>query len=176
MARSIDFSEIREQAARRRLSKLHRPILRLTQSRGLDFFRQWVQSHNGGGGGGSGGGGNSHGSSDLPACAKPDPDNDPLSTGCSWLRLAGDLKTDRQHADAIVGSGRQVVGQREMGDQIVVTTTDYLPGHSELLTIDSVEGTRSRSNNALEDPYGSITAPDTHSRQAGAGRCIAKAA
>ena len=105
-----------------------------------DFFRQWVQSHNGGGGRGSGGGGNSHGSSDLPACAKPDPDSNPLSTGCSWLRLAGDLAPDADTLTLSAAAGDKWWDSSEKGDKIVVTTTDYLPGHYEELTIDKIEG------------------------------------
>jgi hypothetical protein len=54
---------------------------------------------------------------------------DPSSSGTSWVRLAQTLPV----------GGTMLVLDRpvdwEAGDQIVVTTTDYLPGHSEQLTI-----------------------------------------
>jgi hypothetical protein len=98
--------------------------------------------------------------SSLPPCAQGDPDSHPPSTGCSWLRLAADLvgtTTDGQTTkpgetsltlSADVGTaGTDDNGNNkwwngaEKGDQIVLTTTDYLPGHSELLTVTSVKGT-----------------------------------
>src|SRR5262245_42884625 len=54
---------------------------------------------------------------------------DPSSSGTSWVRLAQMLP---------VGGTTLVLDRPvdwEAGDQIVVTTTDYLPGHSEQLTI-----------------------------------------
>jgi len=54
---------------------------------------------------------------------------DPSNSGTSWVRLAQTLA---------VGGTTLVLDRPvdwEPGDQIVVTTTDYLPGHSEQLTI-----------------------------------------
>jgi hypothetical protein len=54
---------------------------------------------------------------------------DPSNSGTSWVRLAQTLP---------VGGTTLVLDRPvdwEAGDQIVVTTTDYLPGHSEQLTI-----------------------------------------
>jgi hypothetical protein len=83
------------------------------------FFRQPPGGHNGGGngsGGGNGlGSGNPLDTDKGPACAQSDPDKHPLSTGCSWLRLAGDLAEIREAADAIVGSRRQVVAGGRCG-------------------------------------------------------------
>src|SRR5262245_15828805 len=54
---------------------------------------------------------------------------DPSNSGTSWVRLAKTLPV----------GGTSLVLDRPVdwqpGDQIVVTTTDYLPGHSEQLTI-----------------------------------------
>jgi G8 domain len=60
---------------------------------------------------------------------------DSSNSGTSWVRLAQTLNA----------GGTQLVLDRpvdwQAGDQIVVTTTDYLPGHSEQFTIASVSGT-----------------------------------
>jgi len=56
-------------------------------------------------------------------------DTMPWSSGTSWARLNADLAphTSTVTLDRVV--------DWEEGDQIVVTTTDYLPGHSEQLTV-----------------------------------------
>ena len=60
------------------------------------------------------------------------PDDDPYYAGSSWIRLADGSSLE-------VGGGRLVLEQDpstwKAGDEIVVTTTDYLPGHSEKLQI-----------------------------------------
>lgn len=61
-----------------------------------------------------------------------DRDPDPSYSGTSWVRLAKDLEPN---GDTLV-LNRKV--DWEPGDEIVVTTTDYLPGHSEELTIKDV--------------------------------------
>lgn len=71
--------------------------------------------------------------------------NDPLRTAPAWTRLAADVKAgDRKLrlAQPLKTGGYRPDNQWKWanGDEIVVTTTDYLPGHSELLTIDQVEG------------------------------------
>ena len=53
-------------------------------------------------------------------------------------RLAGDLKTTANTLTLSSEVGDKWWRAGDVGDQMVVTTTDYLPGHSELLTIDSV--------------------------------------
>ncbi len=58
-----------------------------------------------------------------------DRDDDPADSGRSWVRLEGSLAPDAREL-RVDG----VVDWRE-GDHIVVTTTDYLPGHSEELII-----------------------------------------
>jgi hypothetical protein len=57
---------------------------------------------------------------------------DSSNSGTSWVRLNQTL----QPGDTTLALDRAVDWQP--GDQIVVTTTDYLPGHSEQLTIASV--------------------------------------
>ncbi|HEY1258381.1 MAG TPA: hypothetical protein VGF34_03970 [Stellaceae bacterium] len=67
-------------------------------------------------------------------------DKDHLATGNSWMRLSGDvssgtsLRVDGTPADRwwLPGDGTR--------DEIVLTTTDYLPGHSELLTLNAADG------------------------------------
>lgn len=58
----------------------------------------------------------------------------PSDSGTSWARLAGNLSPGNSFS--LLYLDRFVDWQK--GDQIVVSTTDYLPGHSELLTIKSV--------------------------------------
>jgi hypothetical protein len=67
----------------------------------------------------------------------------PLMTGTSWVRLdqSSPLKpgdTQFKVAGDVTGSTPGSGGAWEKGDDIVVTTTDYLPGHSEKLKIDTV--------------------------------------
>lgn len=69
--------------------------------------------------------------------------SNPLLTGTSWVRLdqssplmPGD--TELTVAGDVTGSSPESGGAWEPGDDIVVTTTDYLPGHSEKLKIASV--------------------------------------
>ncbi len=70
---------------------------------------------------------------------------DPLNSGTSWVRLmdkttlAGYYPSQKP-GDTSLTLERPVEGDWKQGDQIVVTTTDYLPGHSEQLTIDTVKG------------------------------------
>jgi hypothetical protein len=120
----------------------------------LDLFRNPKNGEKNGGGSGGGLGGGNPGSTGPAPCAQGDPDSNPLSTGCSWLRLANDLsgtttnqgKTTPGETGLTLSAGVGDNGDKwwngaETGDQIVLTTTDYLPGHSELLTIKSVKGT-----------------------------------
>ena len=76
-------------------------------------------------------------------------DNDPLRTLPGWTRLAKDLKAGDTvlHLEYSLRTGgygkdaaKNHIWKWGHGDQIVVTTTDYLPGHSELLTIDQADG------------------------------------
>jgi hypothetical protein len=59
---------------------------------------------------------------------------DPLRSAPSWTRLAQDLRKDddKLRTEHSLRAGPN--------DEIVVTTTDYLPGHSELFTIDNIDG------------------------------------
>jgi cell migration-inducing and hyaluronan-binding protein len=72
-----------------------------------------------------------------------DVDRDHVNAGGSWLRLAKSLRPeektlqlDRSPGTACGGQPTETCGWRK-GDKIVVTTTDYLPGHSEELTVDT---------------------------------------
>jgi G8 domain len=68
----------------------------------------------------------------------------PKDSGKSWVRLAGTIFPDDAAKTLTVASpsdaGRLVDWQ--VGDHIVVTTTDYLPNHSEELVICSVDGNK----------------------------------
>ena len=77
--------------------------------------------------------------------------DNPLDTGTSWLRLkSGVSLTKGQNTlqvdlSAFAKDGsklpdKTIAGDWGSGDEIVVTTTDYLPGHSEALTIAAVTG------------------------------------
>jgi hypothetical protein len=66
----------------------------------------------------------------------PKVDADPGNTGTSWVRLNGSI--NKQARSMFVD--RPV--DWAVGDQIVVTTTDYMPTHSEQLTIMSVSADR----------------------------------
>ncbi len=58
------------------------------------------------------------------------------NSGLSWVRLAKDAHAGDQQItiDRAIGAGRWA-----KNDQIVLTSTDYMPGHSEQLTVDSVD-------------------------------------
>ena len=59
----------------------------------------------------------------------------PSDSGTSWVRLSKTLNP----GDTKLFLDRKVDPDWEVGDQIVVTTTDYLPGHSEQLEICGVD-------------------------------------
>jgi hypothetical protein len=71
-------------------------------------------------------------------------DADPTNSGLSWVRLSGDLKETKTTLTLDDANGK--VGDKwwrmdePVASQFVVTTTDYLPNHSELFTIDKVSG------------------------------------
>lgn len=60
-------------------------------------------------------------------------DADATQSGTAWIRLANGRNL-AENAGALVLE-RSVAGDWKKGDQIVVTTTDYLPGHSEEVKI-----------------------------------------
>ena len=69
-------------------------------------------------------------------------DKDAANSGSSWVRLAGDLKAAASKAGSTALTlDRSVEGDWQPGDKIVVTTTDYLPSHSEELTISPAKDT-----------------------------------
>ena len=67
--------------------------------------------------------------------------NDPTLTHASWARLRGSIKKGGGEGadDPIIVSGPSNYHPENIsvqkGDQIVVTTTDYMPGHSEEFTV-----------------------------------------
>jgi hypothetical protein len=79
----------------------------------------------------------------------------PSDTGTSWVRLAATVRptgTSVDPKDRTLQLSRAV--DWEPGDQIVLTTTDYLPGHSEQLTIESVGA--GRTSVVVTEPIGWI--------------------
>jgi hypothetical protein len=65
-------------------------------------------------------------------------DKTPTDSGSSWARLNGDIAAGAKTLTVDAGTGRSIKGDWQKGDKIVVTTTDYLPSHSEELTITEV--------------------------------------
>jgi hypothetical protein len=59
-------------------------------------------------------------------------DDDHTDSGVSWVRLAGSIKAGATSLTLDTAPGKRW----HAGDEVVVTTTDYLPGHSERLLID----------------------------------------
>jgi cell migration-inducing and hyaluronan-binding protein len=62
---------------------------------------------------------------------------DHLNSGVSWIRLKGDAVEKATSLTLERAPGGTPESRWKVGDEIVVTTTDYLPGHSEQLTIAS---------------------------------------
>jgi len=83
-------------------------------------------------------------------------DADPTNTGFSWMRLAANLPVTAAGKNQL--TLEKVTGDRwwsvndnkNTPDQVVVTTTDYLPGHSEKLTISNIQGTTLSFPNAVQ--------------------------
>jgi hypothetical protein len=81
----------------------------------------------------------------LKGATYPDTNLGPDNSGTSWVRLAQDVKPDPKANDTVLVLDRNIRDNNvsknlkndnwKMGDRIVLTTTDYLPGHSELLEI-----------------------------------------
>ncbi len=78
------------------------------------------------------------------AVADPQPAN---NSGSSWARLTTTLAGTGSENQFTIDRKVDWVAQTKTtpGDQIVVTTTDYLPGHSELLTIKAITTTDTSS-------------------------------
>jgi hypothetical protein len=73
--------------------------------------------------------------------------------GRSWVRLAGTVSKGKQFTveTSVVDKSPADSGVSwKQGDKIVLTTTDYLPGHSEELTIDFIEAD-GKTIHVLED-------------------------
>ncbi|HZD32082.1 MAG TPA: hypothetical protein VE779_10530 [Candidatus Angelobacter sp.] len=82
----------------------------------------------------------------------PDTECNPAFTGKSWVRLTGVSKPAMDGTQTITVS-RAV--DWKMGDSIVVTTTDYLPSHSEemVLAADASGGTTIKLTKALQNDH-----------------------
>ncbi len=74
-------------------------------------------------------------------------DNDPLRSSPGWTRLGADANPN----DQSITLDRTFKGAA-VNDEIIVTTTDYLPGHSELLKIQSGQDTTSIQLQPLTEP------------------------
>ncbi len=67
-------------------------------------------------------------------------DTKPDNSGSSWVRLAASLNPGRLGSDALDRNVAATSGLSDwqVGDEIVVTTTDYIPSHSEQLRIAAI--------------------------------------
>ena len=93
-------------------------------------------------------------------------DKDPLNSGWSWIRLA-DGHSLQKGATSLTLE-RDPAGKWGAGDELVVTTTDYVPGHSEKLAIDDkYKGGATVGFRAVESPTGKIQWPHSGTRYGG---------
>ncbi len=67
-------------------------------------------------------------------------DDDHLSSGVSWIRLADNLSKTATSLKLEKSPGDKWWNAADTDVQIVVTTTDYLPGHSEELKVTKING------------------------------------
>ena len=70
--------------------------------------------------------------------AAADADPSRLNTGTSWVRLAQGANVPAAAAEMTLE--RSVQNDWQADDRVVITSTDFIPGHSEVLTIGSVNG------------------------------------
>jgi hypothetical protein len=77
-------------------------------------------------------------------------DSNPAITGSSWLRLNATLKGTGSENSLTISSP---VTDWKHGDHIVVTATDYLPGHAEDLVVDNVTGTTVTLESPVTNPH-----------------------
>jgi len=90
-------------------------------------------------------------------------DADPSKSGLSWVRLAKSAKP----TDMSLTVDRDVSGWNPaMGEtvQIVLTTTDYVAAHSEVVTVKSAQGTTIEINQPIAWPHNGQTFPLTNAR------------
>jgi hypothetical protein len=77
-------------------------------------------------------------------------DNNPAILSSSWQRLNSTLKGGGKEGSLQISSP---VTDWMHGDNIVVTATDYLPGHAELLQVSSVSGTTVNVEGTITNPH-----------------------
>lgn len=77
-------------------------------------------------------------------------DNNPAILSSSWQRLNATLKGGGTESSLMISS--PVTDWKE-GDNIVVTATDYLPGHAEQLQVNSVSGTTVNLEDTVTNPH-----------------------
>ncbi len=75
-------------------------------------------------------------------------DGNPMVTGSSWMRLNATLKGGE---NSLTVSGMPADWQPK--DNIVVTSTDYLPGHAEQLQVASVSGSTVNLIGTVQNPH-----------------------
>ncbi|MGE0419155.1 MAG: hypothetical protein AB7O80_20315, partial [Acetobacteraceae bacterium] len=87
-------------------------------------------------------------------------DADPTQSGTSWRRLAADLKPGDGTTTEIT-LDRDVSGDWQPGDRVVVTSTDYLPNHAEEFVIarDGVKGSKITVIGAPKFPHNGTMFP-----------------
>src|SRR5271166_2522746 len=77
-------------------------------------------------------------------------DSDPSVTGSSWMRLNATLKGNGSENSLQVNG---MPADWRSNDYIVVTATDYLPGHAEQLQISSVAGNTVNLVSPVQNPH-----------------------
>ncbi len=77
-------------------------------------------------------------------------DNNPATLSSSWQRLNATLKGGGKESTLTISSA---VTDWKNGDAIVVTATDYLPGHAEQLQVQSVSGTTVTLQGTVTNPH-----------------------
>ena len=77
-------------------------------------------------------------------------DNDPSVTGSSWMRLNSTLKGGGMEKSLMVSG---MPADWKMNDYLVVSSTDYLPGHAEQLQVSSVSGSTVNLVGGVENPH-----------------------
>ena len=77
-------------------------------------------------------------------------DSNPMVSGSSWMRLNATLKGDGSESSLQVSG---MPADWKQNDYIVVTSTDYLPGHAEQLQVSNVSGSTINLVGAVKIPH-----------------------